>query len=306
MSPTLAERLRAVEVLEPRSAGGLLVFGLRWELDGGLPYQTLDEALAAKTLDITEVNESGTVPLLKVANRGDVAVFLMAGEQLIGAKQNRILNTSLLVPAATEMAVPVSCVEAGRWGYRSPKFTSEGTASHSLLRRMLAEQTHDSYKREGRATARQGEVWDEVTRKLSSMGSPSRTAALQQAYDDHRARLQEVQDALDVPEACNGAAFARGPRVVGVDLFDRAATLTKLWPKVLRAYAIDALEQPAPAAATVNGNVVGDWLRAAADAECQSFKSPGMGDDLRIKGPGVIGGGLIVEDRPVHAELFAV
>jgi hypothetical protein len=39
---TLAERLRAVEILEPRSAGGLQAFGLRWDLDGDLAYQNLD------------------------------------------------------------------------------------------------------------------------------------------------------------------------------------------------------------------------------------------------------------------------
>jgi hypothetical protein len=40
------------------------------------------------------------------------------GEQLVGAKQNRILNMTVLVAAETEVTIPVSCVERGRWGYR--------------------------------------------------------------------------------------------------------------------------------------------------------------------------------------------
>ncbi len=49
-----------------------------------------------------------------------------------------------------------------------------------------------------------------------------------------------------------------------------------------------------------------DWLQSAADAECQIFKSPRLGYDVRIKGPSVVGGSLLVEGQPVHAELFAV
>jgi hypothetical protein len=75
---------------------------------------------------------------------------------------------------------------------------------------------------------------------------------------------------------------------------------------VLRAYAIDVLESPETGAAAVSAAEVGQWLRSAADAECHSFKSPGMGDDVRIKGAGVIGSKLVVEGWPVHAGLFAV
>ena len=47
---------------------------------------------------------------------------MLDGEELIGAKQNRILNTTVLVAAHTEVTIPVSCVEQGRWGYRGRQF----------------------------------------------------------------------------------------------------------------------------------------------------------------------------------------
>jgi hypothetical protein len=77
---TLAEKLRSVEIGERCSTGGLQVIGLRWKRAGGPPYLTLEEALAARTLDIAGVSEGGAVPFLKVTNRGDVAVFMKAGE----------------------------------------------------------------------------------------------------------------------------------------------------------------------------------------------------------------------------------
>ncbi len=54
-------------------------------------YLTLDEALAAKTATVTEVSESGSVPELYFQNEGDLPVLLLDGEELVGAKQNRVL-----------------------------------------------------------------------------------------------------------------------------------------------------------------------------------------------------------------------
>ena len=52
-------------------------------------YAILDEALALGTVRIGETSETGRVPELKVLNHGDKAVFLLDGEELIGAKQAR-------------------------------------------------------------------------------------------------------------------------------------------------------------------------------------------------------------------------
>src|SRR5437762_11342892 len=102
MSQQLLARLRTVQVREAQSAGSLQVFGLHWGNGTALSYRTLDEALAADLLEVTEISEGGSVPILKVTNKSDDLIFLMAGEQLVGAKQNRILNTSILVPARSE------------------------------------------------------------------------------------------------------------------------------------------------------------------------------------------------------------
>ncbi len=99
MPSSLSERLQHVQVSEPTEAGGLQVFGLRWEQEGGLSYVTLDDGLASGLLEVTEVSSGGSVPTLKVTNKGDTMAFLMAGEQLAGGKQNRVLNASIMVGA---------------------------------------------------------------------------------------------------------------------------------------------------------------------------------------------------------------
>ncbi len=342
MEMQLRNALLGVEVAEPRTADPLQVFGLRWDLPGDLTYLTLDEALEGKTLEVTELDEDGSVPELRVTNKGNTLVFLMAGEQLVGAKQNRVLNASMMVPANGDMVAPVSCVEMGRWGYESRKFRSGGSSSHPKLRYLMARSALAGYRKDRRPSSDQGEVWDEVDRKLHAMGSRSPSDALQQAYEDRRATLDEAVAGLSLPEDCCGAAFVFGGRVAGVELFDKPATLAKVLPKLVRAYALDALEEaelPAPepkearpatwreklskafskseapasdsdqAAPTQRDSLdrdsVGNWLRAAAEVDSECFDSPGLGQDVRFESKDLVGASLLVEELPVHTELFS-
>ena len=47
------------------------------------------------------------------------------------------------------------------------------------------------------------------------------------------------------------------------------------------------------------------WLRSALEAKEEVFKSPGLGEDVRMEGTQLVGAGLVVEGRPVHVEVFA-
>jgi hypothetical protein len=223
---TLSALLQTIEVSDPVEAGGLQVFALRWPGVAGQEYTTLDEGLTKGLLEVTEVGEAGTVPVLKVANKGDAMVFLMAGEQLSGGKQNRVLNASIMVPAHAELPIPVSCVERGRWGYRSRHFGSAGSSSHSSLRRVMHASVTRSYKSCGAPSSDQGEVWREVDRKLTESGSCSDTMLLQQVYDDKQEQLAAAARSLQVPEGASGAVFAYGGQISG----STCSTDRRRWP----------------------------------------------------------------------------
>ncbi len=104
---------------EPITHRGIVVVPLFPRRDPGAAYTTLDPALR-RGLRITETSAAGSVPELVVANPLDEWVLLYDGEELVGAKQNRILNLTVLVAAESVTPIPVSCVEAGRWDRRSP------------------------------------------------------------------------------------------------------------------------------------------------------------------------------------------
>jgi hypothetical protein len=105
-----------------QSFKNLTVFALLSDYAANLDYLTLDEALAEDLIEVMEVSQGGSVPELKVLNKSDRMVLILDGEELVGAKQNRIVNTTILIAANTTTLIPVSCVEQGRWSYRSDKF----------------------------------------------------------------------------------------------------------------------------------------------------------------------------------------
>ena len=72
------KRIEKVHVIEPDTAGGLQMFGLRRDDDSDLAYITLDEALDAETIEVTEVSDQGRIPTLLVINKGEVYIKIPA------------------------------------------------------------------------------------------------------------------------------------------------------------------------------------------------------------------------------------
>lgn len=295
--------LKGIRVADPIHSGNLHVFGLHWVWETPIEYLTLDQALESKKAEISEINEGGSVPRLLVVNRSDQAVFLMAGEQLIGAKQNRVVNTSIMVGAGTRFQMPVTCVEQGRWAYRSRGFRTSGTSSHHALRVMMTKHVHASYKAMGKADSNQGAVWQEVARKLGHFGHRSPSSALHDAYESAETRLKQFHDDLVPGERWSGAVFCFGDTIIGADLFDNASTLKALWPKLVRAYAFDAMERGRDG--MVERSAVEEWLSGLSRTAVDSFDSEGVGTDVRLEGDRLVGAMLLADDVPVHVQAFA-
>ena len=298
------DTLKRVQLTGHQQYGSVEIFSLRGPSTNGLVYVTLDESLEAGWIEITEFTEAGQVPRIKIINRSQHMVFLMAGEQVVGCKQNRVVNASMMVPAHSEMPLPVTCVERGRWGYSGAAFASAYSSSHHQLRVMMAAQAAKSYRQTGVPSADQAAVWREVSRKLGTMGSRSSSDALQDVFRDNDKKLKEAVEQLPAPTDCNGAVFVIGGRIAGADLFDKPETLRKLWPKLIKSCTIDALEPSTQNPGSTTPEEITSWLERGASATQESFPSPGVGQDVRIEGEDVLGASLVINDHPVHMELF--
>jgi hypothetical protein len=270
-----------MQIGEPIIYQALAVFPLFSPGKSGVEYLLSDEAIAAGSVQVQEVSEGGSVPDLLVTNQSDAKVLFLEGEELRGAKQNRVLNTSVLVAARSSTTIPVSCVERGRWRYRSREFVSGDSHSSSKLRRQIKQSVSASLKTGRGHISDQMAVWGEVDRQMASLGSSSETGAMADTYAAYRAHLEDFRERLKYVEGATGVAVAVGKQVVALDVFDKPSTCQKVWDRLLTGVVMDALEtspsdevaQPADVAALVGRLRESAWEQAPAVGEGQEYRS---------------------------------
>jgi len=308
MTQILSTILDGLEIGPARTFAGLSVFPLLPARPTSMDraYRTLDEAIADGTARVTEISEGGSVPELRFVNTGDRPVLLLDGEELAGAKQNRILNLTILCPPKQTIVIPVSCVEAGRWRSVSAAFTPEQHVMYSAARGRKAARVSLSMASSGRARSDQAEIWADVADLSRKFRVSSATGEMREVYRQSGKRLDEYVAAFPPVAGQVGAIFALGAEVRGAEAFDHPDTLRGLLAKVVRSWALDALDLgpgthavPAPEAAR-------GFLDRVANATIRRNPSAGLGEDLRIEGNRLTGGALVHEDRLVHLCAFAL
>jgi ARG and Rhodanese-Phosphatase-superfamily-associated Protein domain len=297
----VADALSHIEIGSPVTSGNLTMFPLLNAKEGEPDYLTLDEALAKGLATVTEISESGSVPDLKFANRGDRPVLLVDGEELIGAKQNRILNLTILAPAHTELKIPVSCVERGRWSYRSGAFAAAPRAQFAAARAKKTAFVSSSLRETGRRVSDQQQVWQDIDGILCDLAVDSPTSAMSDVYESYSNDLDESVRALSPVEGQAGAVFAINGEMIGLDLFDHASTFRKLLPKLVRSYALEALtrredgKSEAPEETAVHG-----FVNSVLEAKAERFAAIGEGEDVRIQESGLSAAALVARGRLIH------
>ncbi len=217
------------ELGEPRLFHGLTILPLFPATKPQVEYVGLDEAVS-RGLQVAEVDSAGAVQTLLVDNPLAERVLVYEGEELAGAKQNRVIRGTVLVEAKTSMKIGVHCVERGRWAFNSAHFAPVPRAAYPELRKA---------QRLG-----QGAVWAEVEAKQFRMDSHSPTEAAEQLYVDHKGLLDEYLQALPRLDGQAGALVGVAGRLVCLDFVSRSEVFAGLYLKLLRGYALSAIEQP--------------------------------------------------------------
>ncbi len=241
---THAIPLEGITLGPPKTAGPLTLFPLLSAIAGEPPgYLTLEEALARESVVVTEQGE-GTVPEILVENAGNIPLLLFEGEELIGARQNRCLNLTIIVAAHTKIKAPVSCVEHGRWSYRAGGRRFRAAEHHlfAAARREKVRSVSDNLRASGRAASDQGQVWEMIADKTRRMAAASETDAVDAVYEKHSLDLEGLLGSLAPEPAQVGVLVGIGGEVAGLDIVDHPETWQKVSRKILRSYGIDALE----------------------------------------------------------------
>ncbi|MGH7747945.1 MAG: ARPP-1 family domain-containing protein, partial [Candidatus Dormibacteria bacterium] len=266
-------------------------------------YLLYADLCGAGGVTITEVGD-GAVPELAVHNPVSAPVLLVEGEILVGLKQNRVLTTSVLVPALASTLIPVACVEAGRWRHSYGAVRRDEYLLSPRVRAGKNRSVQRSMRAHAGPRADQGAVWSGVDERLVAHGIDSETRAYSELHRGRGRDIGELVAELRPRRGQRGVLAAVGGEVVCLDLFDRSTTLRRLWPSLVGSYAGDALVDSIEGLRPLTRAGVLAWLDDLAAAEASVHPAPGLGETVALTGDRVAATALVEAGSVVHLTAF--
>ena len=298
--------LQGLTIGEPQAFRNLAAIPLILHNAPKARYITLAKAVTGGLASITEISEGGSVPQLMLENIGKDNVLVLDGEELIGAKQNRIANLTVLAAAHAKTVLPVSCVEQGRWNYASEEFSAAPRAQFSRGRAEKTAALSSNLRSAGTYAADQGGVWDSIAAKQDRMQVHSPTGAMKDIYEQHHDGVEAYAMAFTALDEQIGILVAIDGEVRGMDLFDAPDTLEKTLAKIVRSFAIDALESAKAGMQQNSVEKANRFLDRVAAADTEVYSGISLGRDVRLSAPLIAGGAFVHDQRLIHLATFAM
>jgi len=306
MENAIRGHLEGIRFGEMQRHRNMAVWPIFAAVDGGPQYMTMKEALAGGFLTVTEVSAGGAVPELKVVNSASVAVLILDGEELAGAKQNRIVNTTILLRRQSETIIPVSCTEQGRWSYVSGRFDDSGHIAAHRVRGAAKRSVSENLKAGLQFRSDQGAVWDNVADVLQDCSVLSSTGAMKDAFDSRAVDIDEYLGTFACLPGQKGLFVLIDGRAAGMDMVSLDSAYASLHPKLVKSYAMEAVALGGRDGKPVPEGAPRTFLTEALACTGQRFKSVGHGWDFRLEGRGMVGSALVYNGALIHAAFFRV
>ncbi|MBC7930973.1 MAG: hypothetical protein H7Z38_10470 [Rubrivivax sp.] len=273
-------------VLAPISYKNLTIFPVRArDAVASADYITLDEGTKNSTVVITEkgavasrparggaanrrqvsYNDNASVNELALTNKSGKKLLLLAGEVIVGGKQDRIVQEDRIIPpVSVPVALNVFCVEHGRWSPRTVSHTAGGGGGSAAGRGVqspmevadepaspskfssLGAVAHPKLRGAAQDKKVQAEVWKEVSANNQKLGTANSTDTYQEVYASKQvgAQMDDYIRTLEkevLQPGVVGVVIARNGQLIWADIFAGQKLFAGYWPKLLKSYVIDAL-----------------------------------------------------------------
>ena len=298
------EYFSSIKLGEIRTYKNMTTVGLKGLNFPDIEYLTLSEGIDNGNVRITEIDELGSVPSLNIINNGDLPVLLIDGEELKGAKQNRVLNTTILIPEYFKGEIPVSCTEEGRWRYDSPNFVDAETIAPSRIRESKSESVSASLNEDNSYRSNQGELWDKVSTISYELCAESPTKAMNDVFETKKDDLDDYIKEFPFHNQNGVLVFING-KIKGMDILSCEENYEKYHKKIIKSFCLDALADKQE----YGGNT--DFIKESNDfineiATINMIKKPsiGYGYDCRFVNENIAGAILVHEDSIIHGAFF--
>ncbi len=308
--PELDDFLTSLRIGEAQTHKNLTVYPVFSDKAGNNGYKLLDEAIKTELFQVMEVSDGGSVPDLKVINKLDEDVLILDGEELVGAKQNRIVNTTIIIVKRKEMVIPVSCVEQGRWSYKGRRFVSSKWSLSADIRKEKSRAVKANLQEHAAFSSDQSLIWSRISEKAASLNVACETGAMGSMYETYEGDLKEYGDAFPVQAWQIGFVAVIDGKIVGCDVLALKALFPKVLAKMLSGYLLDAVEQlrharPARKRAKVASAAdVHAFFDKVKSSKKEAYASAGEGTDIRFEHSRVNGFAVVRDGAVIHMAAF--
>lgn len=276
---------------DPVFLRNLKIYPVRMDSPNGFLLTTVEEMIAKGNAEFRELDDPDINEIIFM-NRGNEHVFMLDGEEVTGALQNRIIATSTIAEANSTSRIPVVCAEEGRWdqigGFRT------GNYSYPKIRALL---TKSRQKR----TDTQKIIWREIQRKMTVTKTRSATSSMHDIFDNLSEEIDRyIEDFQSLNHGTVGIVGVAGNNILGCDIFQNPNIYQKLEEKLIRSYALDALEYREKGG---NQQDVERFFKNTLIA--LSKKNPRRKiQHFTIKGDGLLGQSLVYDGNIIHVSAF--
>lgn len=284
----------------------MAVFPVFSEDPEGIYYIDLKEALEQGVIEITEIDEGGSVPELKVVNQGDVPVLILEGEEIAGGNQNRVATITVLIASHSEEVIPVNCTERGRWHHTSRTMTQSDHMMPGELRSQCCRLKVNSANRGLGFQSDQRKVWAGVRDYSDRLDCASETEAMSDVYEEHGDEFKDYREAIPCLPGQRGLLVMINGEVAGLDYVSRESVYSDLHAKVLEAYAMDAMVERHGEAKEPAVKDAHEFIEEIKDSAKKQYKSTGLGQANSYESPRMTGISLSYKDAVIHAGFFHV
>lgn len=305
MNADLTEYFKGLTFGELKHQGSRAVLPVFTRHESEVEYMTLTEALKAHLVEISEMNEMGTVSELKVHNNVDFPVLILDGEELVGAKQNRIVNTTILLKERSLTVIPVSCVEQGRWSYKSRDFQDSSRLAHSKLRNLKSVSVKKSVEDYGEHFSDQGELWNAIHEIEMKTDLHSPTSAMTDIYDEFKEDLKDYLETFKAVEGQTGLLVFINGEIMGLDIISNESAYRVLHNKLVESYALDSmLQDTKETSANIKSEAAHKFVEDIMECDESRNESVGYGFDHRFASDLYTGSALVFDGELIHASFF--
>lgn len=309
MDGIIAEYLAGASMGKAVSEGAMTVFPIfAPQVSEEYEFLVMQEAMDRGILQITEINGGGSVPQLMAVNTGKLGILIIDGEQILGGRQDRTINTTIMLAPESKTVIPVSCTEHGRWRETSREFYSADHVTPHDLHTKKMRSVSESLKQKSSYESDQREVWDEVAHLNVRAGAQSATGAMGDSFTEKKQDIDTLLRAFSPQPHQRGLLVLLNEVVVGFEMISREDAFMKVYHKLIRSYGLDAviLEQRPAVHKNAISTAAKTFFSDIRNCTAESYPSVGLGTDYRFAGKGKIGSGLVVENVPVYLSFYTM